>query len=73
MDNIPKEGEPFIIVMTRLTNEGPGGCRPVARRQGLTNPAAPRSMVLMNELIPYIDATSHLSDQPIADGPLMGE
>jgi enterochelin esterase-like enzyme len=74
MDNLIAAGKakPFIIVMTYgLTNEGPG---PGARRGGPGgrsggNPfaaaAAAFEVVLLNELIPYIDANFRtLSDQP---------
>jgi enterochelin esterase-like enzyme len=69
LDNLLAEGKakPFLIVMTYgLTNEGPG---PGARRTPGTNPftgaAAAFEAVLMNELIPYVDANFRtLSDQP---------
>ncbi len=69
LDNLIAEGKakPFLIVMTYgLTNEGPG---PGARRAPGTNPfagaAAAFEGVLMNELIPYVDANFRtLSDQP---------
>jgi len=69
LDNLIAEGKakPFLIVMTYgLTNEGPG---PGARRGPGTNPfagaAAAFEVVLVNELIPYIDANFRtLSDQP---------
>jgi hypothetical protein len=73
MDNLIAEGKakPFIIVMTYgLTNEGPG---PGARRGGpggrggnpFAGAAAAFEVVLVNELIPYIDANFRsLSDQP---------
>src|SRR5512136_194660 len=69
LDNLIAEGKakPFLIVMTYgLTNEGPG---PGARRAPGTNPfagaAAAFEVVLINELIPYVDANFRtLSDQP---------
>jgi len=69
LDNLIAEGKakPCLIVMTYgLTNEGPG---PGARRGPGTNPfagaAAAFEAVLVNELIPYIDASFRtLSDQP---------
>ena len=69
MDNLIAEGKakPCLIVITYgLTNEGPG---PGARRGPGTNPfagaAAAFEAVLVNELIPYIDASFRtLSDQP---------
>ncbi len=78
MDNLIAENKtrPFIIVMTYgLTNEGPGpgarrgGRGPGGGTRGGTNPfagaAAALETVLVDELIPYVDANFRtLADQP---------
>jgi enterochelin esterase-like enzyme len=78
MDNLIAENKtrPFIIVMTYgLTNEGPGpgarrgGQGPGGGTRGGTNPfagaAAAFETVLVDELIPYVDASFRtFADQP---------